>query len=332
MGSALAVRAGAQPRLTGANDAVRVGIIGLGARGTELFADLRARSDVRILAVCDSDESRVVSGTAFSKAHRDWRELVERPDLDAVVIAAPDSCHASMTLAAFDAGKDVYCERPLALTVEEARAVRDAAQASGRILQVGVQEASEGQWHTARERVLAPGLLGRVLWCQGRYGRHDRDGVTGALYAQLAPLLLALDCGAPQRVSAAGGWGSAGQPDALVATLEYAEGHTIVLASTVATRRRDLPAVIRGTEATLYAEGGRLRRVIEDDGCNALDAAGTDAEFLDVEQRPDHVSDWLACIRSRRQPVCGPELAYATTAAIAAALRALREGCSVAVS
>lgn len=352
-------------RAPGANDVVSVGCIGLGARGTELLADLLGRSDVRVTAVCDAFRPRLERAQAFSGAVacRDWTELIARDDVDAVVIATPDHWHAPMAVAAIEAGKDVYCERPMALDIEQAKAVRDAAARTRRVVQIGVQETSEGQWHTARDRVLAPGRLGPIRWSQGSYSpmgskaRACGDPVSpetldwkaflgpaperpfdprrflawrnywdysGGIamdlhYHKLAPLLMALDVDLPERVSAAGGlYARDGRevPDAFVMTAEYGGGHTVVLASSVATRK-PLPAVVRGRDATLYAEGNRLRIVSETDGAE---------EALPVEPRPDHLSDWLDGVRTRRQPVCDAELGYRTTVAIAMGVRAYREG------
>lgn len=363
--AAAAGTAGAlRPARAGANDAVRVGCIGAGARGTALLAELRERPDVRIAAVCDVFAPRRERAEALSgaKASRDWTELIARNDIDAVVVATPDHWHAPMAIAAMEAGKDVYCERPMALDAAQARAFRDTALRTGRVAQIGVQEASEGQWHTARE-VVASGRLGAIRWSQGSYatiapepsaheavapGSIDWEAFLGPAparpfepdrffgwrkywdysggiatdlhYHKLVPLLLALGADFPERVSAAGGvYLRDGRevPDCFVMTAEYAAGHTVVLASSVAARQPQ-PAVIRGEGATLYAEGGRVRLVPE--------GRESDETVLPAKALPDHVSDWIDCIRTRRTPACGVELAYRAMAAVATGVQAYREG------
>ncbi|MDX9974036.1 MAG: Gfo/Idh/MocA family oxidoreductase [FCB group bacterium] len=361
--AAATVASASVARRASANETIQVGCIGLGTRGTQLVDALSQRGGVRVVAACDIFEPRKARMRDVRVLH-DWNEIIARSDVDAVVIATPDHWHMPMAVAAMEAGKDVYCERPMALDAAQAKVFRDVARRTGRVVQIGVQETSEGQWHTAREDVLEPGRLGPVRWSQGSYspvaapaaprreeaaprnldwqaflgpaaGRGfeaeryfewrkfwDYSGgiATDLHYHKLTPLLLALGAEYPERVSAAGGvYVRDGRevPDAFVMTAEYAGGHTIVLASSIATRQ-ELPAVIRGRDASLYAEGSRLRIVPEEgDGAEAV---------LPVKPMPDHLDDWLTCIRTRNKPVCNEELGYRAMVAVSMGVQAYREG------
>ena len=138
-----------------------------------LLGDVQARSGAqgcRIVAVSDiygphKERARASSGADL---HHDWKALVARDDIDAVIIATPDHWHAPMSIAAINAGKDVYCETPMTRTVEEAKAFRDTALATGRIVQIGAQHVSESQWYVARD-LIASGALGELRWCQSSY-------------------------------------------------------------------------------------------------------------------------------------------------------------------
>ncbi len=126
---------------------------------------LRAKgTDAKIDAVCDLWAPRRKLAQARSKrvAETDWRALVVRADLDGMIVATPDYLHAPMTLAALENGKDVYCESPATLTLDEAAAVRDAARNSARIYQAGATTAAQIQWRAAQS-LIQSGRLGAPL-------------------------------------------------------------------------------------------------------------------------------------------------------------------------
>lgn len=170
-------------RLLGGPDApsnrIRVGQIGCGriAQGHDMSAVL-ASELADIVAVSDVDARRQADAVRFlrneyAKAgvrapaigeHTDYRELLARPDLDAVVISTPDHAHAELALAAVLAGKDVYLQKPMTMTVAEGMLLRDAVAKSGRILQVGSQQRSTVQFRRACELVRSGrvGTLRRV--------------------------------------------------------------------------------------------------------------------------------------------------------------------------
>lgn len=148
---------------------VRLGLIGCGARGRQLASIVgwtRGRPLYgEIRAVCDVDATRAAtlrdSLLADADVYGDYHRLLERDDLDAVVIATPDHWHTPMSLAALAAGKHVYCEKPLTLTIDEGKRLVAAAKASDRVFQVGTQQRSDRRFQTACELV-RNGRLGHV--------------------------------------------------------------------------------------------------------------------------------------------------------------------------
>jgi predicted dehydrogenase len=126
----------------GANDQIVVGIIGMGMRGDQLVMNVPESG--RVGAICDADLRRTT--TATEKHQRDWkiyqdyRKLIEQKDLDAVMVATVDLHHVLASMLACQAGKDVYCEKPLSLYLREGRALVDAARHYGRVVQTGTQQ------------------------------------------------------------------------------------------------------------------------------------------------------------------------------------------------
>ncbi|MBI1896091.1 MAG: Gfo/Idh/MocA family oxidoreductase [Acidobacteria bacterium] len=158
----------------GANDRLTVAIIGCGGRGTDSLLrevlQLRSEANVEVVAVCDTWRQQRERAAAVVKEHsgQDPQQLVHfqdvlaRKDVDTVVIATPDHLHCAMLIAAVKAGKDVYVEKPLAMTMEELNAAFDAVKKSGRIVQMGTQIRSVPYAVAARQFVVAGGL-GKLL-------------------------------------------------------------------------------------------------------------------------------------------------------------------------
>ena len=167
-------------RVLGANDRINVGFVGCGRRMNSHIRHIVARSrdkaDVMAVAVNDIWDKRkkaaqAAAGVDASAVHHDYRELCERKDVDVVVISSPDHWHHAHAMAALKAGKDVYLEKPMTYTVEEARDVAAAVKAGGRILQVGSQYASMDHFWKAK-KAIADGLIGQVMWASGGFGRN----------------------------------------------------------------------------------------------------------------------------------------------------------------
>ena len=133
-------------RVLGANDRVRVGLIGHGLIGTRHLLDFKAQPDVEIVGVAELSDARLEAAAAAAgngpARYKDFRKLLDRQDVDAVVVSTPDHWHALMTILACAAGKDVYVEKPLTHVVREGEWMQQAAAAHKRVVQVGTQQRS----------------------------------------------------------------------------------------------------------------------------------------------------------------------------------------------
>ena len=171
-GLLLARTAASQERVAGSNDALGVAVIGVGGQGGHHLRKLVANKDVRVAAVCDVYRPRLEQAkeTSGADAHHDYRDVLARDDVDCVWIATPDHWHARMAIDAMEAGKDVYCEKPMARYWHEARDFFEVARRTGRVVQIGSQDTSRPLWRRARELV-AEGRLGRLVWSQTSIAR-----------------------------------------------------------------------------------------------------------------------------------------------------------------
>ncbi len=171
----------AHGRIVGANDRINLGFIGVGGRGRSLLREalgMTEGSNVQVVAISDVYAKRNKQAAEMAKAaktHLDYREIISNKGVDAVVIATPDHWHAKMAIEAMEAGKDVYLEKPMTRTVDEAREVHEATQRLKRVLQVGSQTASQDQWWKAR-KALQDGMIGKLLMSQGSYHRNSTGG------------------------------------------------------------------------------------------------------------------------------------------------------------
>ena len=149
----------------GANERVTVGAIGVRNQGKGNLKRFQS-AGCNIGAVCDvdshvlADAMKLVKG-GQPKGYEDYRELLERKDLDAVVVTTPDHWHALISIHACQSGKDVYCEKPLTLTIAEGRRMVDAARENKRIVQTGSQQRSSKEFHTACTLV-RNGAIGKI--------------------------------------------------------------------------------------------------------------------------------------------------------------------------
>ena len=158
-----------QERIAGANRRIRVGLIGCGGMGTN---NLRAmlRLGAQCVALCDVDDeqsakARASIETSFQQkpelVTRDFRRVLDRQDIDAVIVGTPDHWHALQTVMSCQAGKDVYVEKPLSLTIAEGRVMVDVARRHNRIVQMGTQQRSAAHFAEAVEFVKS-GKLGKI--------------------------------------------------------------------------------------------------------------------------------------------------------------------------
>ena len=155
---------------TAPSDRVRIGLIGCGGISTADSNAFLAHPECEIVAICDVDDSMMEKtarrleqqrGKRPGFAHRDFRRIVERSDVDVCVVCTPDHWHALPTLAAFQAGKDVYVEKPLATSIAEGRVLKEAAARNNRIAQMGTHWRSGEHFREAVEIVRA-GKIGKV--------------------------------------------------------------------------------------------------------------------------------------------------------------------------
>ncbi len=170
----------AKGKVVGANDRINIGVIGTGGRGTYdagQMAKLADSHNVRIAMVCDVYQKRVNNNKEIHKVPGtlDYREVIANSEIDAVIVATPDHWHAPVALAAMDAGKDVYLEKPMCHTIEEAHQLVMTAKETQRVLQVGSQTTSGDQWAKAKEAI-AQGMIGNMLMSQGSYHRNSVEG------------------------------------------------------------------------------------------------------------------------------------------------------------
>ena len=161
--------AASQDRVAGANKRVRVGLIGCGGMGSGDLRDM-LKSGAECVALCDVDDDQVaklrqsIDKTFNQKpdlATRDFRRVLDRKDIDAVIVATPDHWHALPTVMACEAGKDVYVEKPLALTIGEGRVMVDVARRTNRVVQMGTHQRSATHYTDAVAYVKS-GALGTI--------------------------------------------------------------------------------------------------------------------------------------------------------------------------
>lgn len=165
-----------------ANDRLVLGFIGVGGMGRSHFDRLLHSPRAHVAAAADVDAQRLAAAGRRAKAaggsiamYRDFREMLERTDLDAVFVSTPDHWHALASIAVMKSGRDVYCEKPLALTIAEGRAMVETARALGRVCQMGAQQRSDW-WFRDACALAADGSIGelrRVVCFFTANPRHD---------------------------------------------------------------------------------------------------------------------------------------------------------------
>ncbi len=161
-----ALSAASASRILGANDRVGLGIIGTGDRGKYLMRVANKVGGIDWVAVCDiwdrrREEAAQVAGSPVA-SDADYRRLLDRKEIDAVIVATPDHLHASISIEACRAGKDVFVEKPMTSLPEQGPPLVRAVREHKRVLQVGVQQRSMKHFIEAKERFFDSGLIGEV--------------------------------------------------------------------------------------------------------------------------------------------------------------------------
>lgn len=351
----LAGSARAQRRLS-PNERITLGFIGLGGMGRGHLGGFLGNPQVQVLAVCDVYEPNRLQakemvdrryGNSDCKAYNDFRELLDRDDIDAVVIATPDHWHTLISIYACQTGKDVYCEKPLTLTVEEGKALVQAVRRYGRVFQVGSQQRSDGLFRFACELVRS-GKIGKVhtVWvflpnAPSSGWEPDSDpppGLDWDLYLGPAPKVpfnrlrflgsfrwfwdysggMMTDWGAHHFDIAQWGLGMDGSGPRAVEGEGVPPADGLFETFTRFEVRYQYPngVTVIGTNPE---RGVRFEGT---DGWVQVWRGGMDAEPKSLLQEtlgpedvhlyvsPGHHQDWLNCIRTRQRPICDVEIGH----------------------
>jgi predicted dehydrogenase len=170
--------------VTGANSRIAVGVIGIGfgigqnhivgihEKANENNTVVAAASDVYTKRRQFAQEKAELKE---ADVHNDYRKILDRKDIDAVLIATHDIWHAPISIEAMESGKHVYCEKPMTRYLDEAFKVHDAVKRTGKVYQVGSQGCSAAGWHKCAE-LIKSGKLGTLVWGQGYYCRNSVEG------------------------------------------------------------------------------------------------------------------------------------------------------------
>ena len=167
-----------------AGDRIRFGMIGIGMQGSGLLADSIELPGIECVAACDLYDgrhtlAREITSEVTSKTDlpvtRRYHDLLDNKNIDCLVAAVPDHWHKQVVVDAVNAGKDIYCEKPMSHTAGDGVAMVEAAQKTGRIVQIGSQRVSSLICKKAKE-LIAQGTIGDVILVEGWLGRNDPTG------------------------------------------------------------------------------------------------------------------------------------------------------------
>lgn len=177
------VMASTAPKQVGANEKIVIGLIGCGGMGASNMRSLMGHSEIEVAALCDVDTRRIPGDykTVEDKynrkpeIYRDYRKMLERKDIDAVIIGTPDHWHALNLIDACDAGKDSYCEKPLSHNLVEAVKMAEVARRTRRVVQCGTWQRSTREFTDAIAYVRS-GKLGKIVHCRAWIADGTRIG------------------------------------------------------------------------------------------------------------------------------------------------------------
>lgn len=172
---------GASGKILGANDRVMVGVIGNGRQGRGDMVDFARQPDVEIAALCDVYEPNLQKALAESgnkaQTYNDFRQVLDRNDLDVIVVGTPDHWHPLVMVEACKAGKDVYVEKPISHTIDEGKLMVEAARKHNRVVQVGTQQRS-GKHFQEAVRLIQQGFIGKVNFVRTwNYANEYPEGI-----------------------------------------------------------------------------------------------------------------------------------------------------------
>ena len=374
-GMGLALAALPTARALGANDRIRIGLIGAGDRGFEDLKNALAQPNIECVAVADTYSRRrdmAKQMLPHIETYDDPMRLLERKDIDAVINATPLHLHTKYFVAALQAGKDLYSEKTMTWDIPEAVECRKAASASKQIVQIGLQHESSGELKDALGWIRS-GKAGKVCsvdaWMsrntpigKGQWVRPvpsdcDPDHVNWNLFLdwrrgepfdgfkyinwrlfwefsggnnaenmvhQIAWIIMALDLDLPQAASMTGGIFSEKDrrqvPDTIMVSLEYPE-MLVNWQSTFSNSRYGLGEHILGDKGTIQHVSGSNDMVTGrsvssitylPEKVNNPHGVVEKGESKDT----DHMANWFACIRDRKQPNAPVEIGYKSAIAV----------------
>ncbi len=168
----------APSRVLGANERVRVGMIGVGGRGQELLRQVLRVQDAELVAIADVYTRRHQEAKALApniQTHNDYKQLLDRKDIDAVIVATPLHIHAKHFVDALAAGKDLYSEKTMTWSIPEAEQCLNAAKNSDRVVQIGLQHESDGSLADTKKWI-KDGKVGKVTLVESWMSRNTPHG------------------------------------------------------------------------------------------------------------------------------------------------------------
>jgi hypothetical protein len=352
------------------SERITMGFIGVGTQGsghllggawTYVAGGYAGRKEVQVLAVCDVWRDRreramqrvndhyaevYEKGSYKScEAYTDFREVLARGDIDAVLIATPAHWHATMAVMAVQAGKDVYCEKPTAVTIREARAVADAVRRNGRIFQAGTQQRSEydGKFRMAMD-MLRSGRIGKLkeiyayrdggaIFWPARFGpaKPMPDGYDWDLYLGPAPMIPYDGSTGPHRFDIGElNWGqhhydivqwaadadNTGPVEVFMENgrsgLKYANGIVVF--------GKPFPGEPIGADGGICMVGTNGRLAVDRDGLVSdpphLAQEPLRPEEAHVYRSDSHSGNFLECVRTRQKTICNEIVAYRAASAL----------------
>lgn len=374
-------------RVLGANDRIRIGLIGAGDRGQEDLKSALRNKNVECVAVADVYSRRCDQVKAFVPnvaAYDDPMRLLERTDIDGVINATPQHLHAKYFLAALAAGKDLYSEKTMAWDIPDVTACRDAAKSSKQIVQIGMQDESAGEMMDARKWI-QDGLTGKITMVESWMSRNSKLGhgqwvrpvpedcnpahvnwelflsgrpkipfdgfkfinwrlfwqfsggnITENFVHQIGWIISVMGLELPKAATMTGGVYSVKDgrqvPDTFQVSLEYPDDLLVVWQSTFSNRRYGLGERFLGNKGTIeHVSGSNEMQTgqhhTDDPRTNEENAWGPVNYYPEKTNNPEgvaltgetigvnHMTNWLECMRDRKQPNGTVEIGYLSAVA-----------------
>ena len=156
---------------------IHFALIGAGGKGRHCTADMLRVPGTKLTAICEINPERVAEALKLApdaRVYDDWNEmLAKESDLQVVIIALPEDTHAAAAIASMEAGKDVFCEKPMAYSIDEARQMNAVRDRTGRVLQIGQQRRSNPLYYLAEKLIQKDGLVGEVIRVDAFWDRWE---------------------------------------------------------------------------------------------------------------------------------------------------------------